>query len=113
MRRILTAVALTCLALTAGSCGDADRTERSGEPGTATTSTPSQQPALAYARCLQENGLEVPDPVPGDDRIQMDPGASEAEIEAAQEACKEYAPPRTAERGERTAPTQQPPGSRS
>jgi hypothetical protein len=70
-----------------------------GEP-TATTSPGGGDPtqaALAYARCMRQHGVNVPDPkVDANGRIaqQMPPGVGpdDPKVKAAQQACKQYAP---------------------
>jgi hypothetical protein len=67
---------------------------------TATTSPGGGDPtqaALAYARCMRQHGVNVPDPkVDANGRIaqQMPPGVGpdDPKVKAAQQACKQYAP---------------------
>jgi len=90
------------LALTAcGSKADGDGIASVG--GTPTAAATSGQPsredveemALKFAQCMREHGVDMPDPeIDGGritQRINAGPGGSE-KVEAAQEACKEYAP---------------------
>ena len=63
-------------------------------------SSDPQEAALAYAKCMREQGIDVPDPkVDGDGgggMVQLGPGGPMGEdpeaFEAAQEACAEYLP---------------------
>lgn len=49
---------------------------------------------LQYAQCLRDNGVDVPDPKPGERVGNSFPqGTSPQKVEAALEACKKYAPP--------------------
>jgi len=71
-----------------------------GTPSAAATSAaPSREDveemALKFAQCMREHGVDMPDPeIDGGritQRINAGPGGKE-KVEAAQEACKEYAP---------------------
>ncbi|HEU4656201.1 MAG TPA: hypothetical protein VFR97_01685 [Capillimicrobium sp.] len=82
MRSILIgAAACAALALTAcGGDGGGEAAATAGDP---------DQARLEWARCMREHGVDVPDPDP-DGRIEMrlEPG-SQAQMERAQEACRE------------------------
>jgi hypothetical protein len=46
---------------------------------------------LAYAQCMRDEGVDMPDPKPGERGIQLRaPGGSEAKVRAADEACREH-----------------------
>lgn len=85
MRLVVTAV-LAVLALV--GC------DRSEDGGTGTPSPPGEPGRLqAYVTCLREHGVTVADPAPGEDLIRIEGGsATEAEIQAAREACRQYEP---------------------
>ena len=68
-----------------------------GGAGAGATLDP-EEARLAYARCMRENGVDVPDPKPGTDgMVQLAPGTGpgggvDAEtFEAARKACAAYA----------------------
>src|ERR671914_536435 len=51
-----------------------------------------QDAALKFAQCMRQNGIDVPDPRPGQGiQLRVNRG-SEAKFRAAQEACRQYAP---------------------
>ncbi|MFY1674628.1 hypothetical protein ACN27G_32590 [Plantactinospora sp. WMMB334] len=49
---------------------------------------------LEFAKCMRENGVEMPDPEPGEGgiRIQRRPGDDPAKTQAAMEACRHLLP---------------------
>ncbi|SEG93187.1 hypothetical protein SAMN05444920_10856 [Nonomuraea solani] len=52
-----------------------------------------QAKALKFAQCMRENGVDVPDPEPdGKMMMKFDGSVPQEKVEAAQEACKQYAP---------------------
>jgi hypothetical protein len=101
------AVALL-LVLTAAACSDATedpgvatlgegstRTEGSGDAQDATT----EEQLLAWARCMREEGVDVPDPQVGEDgRVEIGPGAGggvdpgDPDVQEAMEACRDEMP---------------------
>jgi hypothetical protein len=104
------ALAALVLALTAAGCA-APGTGGDGGDGVATvggTASPSasaspdgaagldqQEKALKFAQCMREHGVDMPDPQFENGRIKVQIGGGpgdEETIEAAQEACREYAP---------------------
>ncbi|MFJ7059875.1 hypothetical protein ACIQVA_19505 [Streptomyces microflavus] len=49
---------------------------------------------LQYAQCLRDNGVDVPDPKPGEEvGMSFPEGTSPQKVEEATKACKQYAPP--------------------
>lgn len=91
--RMLGVTAALALALT--GCGaDAPGVASAGGDPTASV-TPSLDPeerGLKWAQCMRENGVDVPDPKPGQGiRMTMGPGTRE-KMEQAREACKEWQP---------------------
>lgn len=65
-----------------------------GEPGPATSGTPSQDPkqaTMAYVECLREHGMEVDDPGP-DGRLKLKVQGDQGKSKAAMEACRDLAP---------------------
>ena len=90
------------LALTLTGCGDeakddgvatagGDATE-DGDAGGA-EDIDDRDRMLAFAQCLRDNGLDVDDPVEGEGfQLMFGPGTDRAKVDAAMEACREYAP---------------------
>jgi hypothetical protein len=94
--RVLGVAAALTMALAA--CGTSDATT----PGVASAggdATASAEPSLSreerglkWAQCMRENGIDVPDPKPGQGvRLTLRPG-SEQQMEKARAACKEWEP---------------------
>lgn len=84
---------LVMAAVVVGGCS-------TGGGGTAAepeTSTDPQAAALAFAKCMRENGVDIPDPKPVEDggMVQLGPGGPGAAggetFEKAQKACAKYA----------------------
>ncbi|NUO55224.1 MAG: hypothetical protein HOV71_26850 [Hamadaea sp.] len=65
----------------------------SPSPSKTRSAAEEQERALKFAQCMREHGVDMPDPEIKDGKIQMrinaQPGTN---IEAAQQACKDYAP---------------------
>ena len=90
------------LALALGACGGGDKDSgvASLGNGKATTTSPGgdrRQRALAYARCLRQHGVDMPDPkfdAQGRMAMQMPAGVGpdDPQFTAADQACKQYAP---------------------
>jgi hypothetical protein len=90
------------LAVTAcgGGGGKSDGVASLGDKATATTSPGGsgdpQQAALAYARCMRQQGMNVPDPKPGGDVglavLPEGVNPDDPKFKAAQQACQQYAP---------------------
>jgi hypothetical protein len=78
-------ISLTALVLVLGGCASAP-----AEPA------PSLDPEarnLKFAECLREQGLDVPDPEPGKGMtLKFGPGSDQQKVQAAMEACREWAP---------------------
>ncbi|GAA1636486.1 hypothetical protein GCM10009733_037070 [Nonomuraea maheshkhaliensis] len=52
-----------------------------------------QEKALKFAQCMRENGIDVPDPdSSGRFTMRFDKNTPQEKVEAAQNACKQYAP---------------------
>jgi hypothetical protein len=106
-----TILPLVACALLLGACGDSSD-NNSGADGQ------NEEQALKFARCMRDNGVEMPDPVQNSDgttemRIQSRrasggagrTGPDPARVDKAMEACRKYAPnggepPSAAERQE-------------
>ncbi|MBB6550491.1 hypothetical protein [Nonomuraea rubra] len=96
-RRILGAIAFT-LVLTGCGSGDeggADVASVSGAGKQTTAGAPPsadpQEKALKFAQCMRENGVDMPDPDAGG-KMTMTFGGPQEKVQAAQEACRQYAP---------------------
>ena len=97
-RRLAVLAALPALALSA-ACGAQSFASASTPAPAATTGTttggaakPSwHETALKFAACMRENGIDIPDPVKGQD---LDTSAvtkgTQAQLDAAMKACKEW-----------------------
>ncbi|GAA3666492.1 hypothetical protein GCM10022224_033160 [Nonomuraea antimicrobica] len=102
--RVLSALVASPIALTlfltgcgADDGGGADVASVSGGGTQAAASAkPSEDPqerSLKFAQCMRENGVEVPDPDPnGRVMMKFDGSVPREKVEAAQAACKEFAP---------------------
>lgn len=81
------------LALVAAGCGGGDEEAAAGRTTTGGTADP-QDAMLAYARCMRENGADVPDPQDGGMVITPESGPrTEAErrrFDRAHEQCAEH-----------------------
>ena len=85
----LIAAALTTSALTLAACGDHPSTN-----GDSASNGQNQMAdaALKYARCMRENGVDMPDPKPGQGgiRLSQPKGVSQSTMRTADEACRKY-----------------------
>jgi hypothetical protein len=93
---VLSVIALSALSLTACSGkGAADTGVASGggtpapsESASANAPTNGQDAQLKFAQCMRENGVNIPDPQPGQPLRITDPNASQATMEAATKKCQ-------------------------
>jgi hypothetical protein len=99
-------VAVLALALATASCGGGSKGDgvASLGGGKATTTTSpgnsgkdSKQRALAYARCMRQHGIDMPDPkfdAAGRMALQLPSGVGpdDPKFKAADQACQQYAP---------------------
>jgi hypothetical protein len=105
MRRATITIALALgMCLGAAGCGGrASNTGIASAAGARTkaSATPSPTPSgnmqdqlLRYAACMRAHGVNMPDPQVNGGRfaMQIPKGASQAKIDAAQSACKQYLP---------------------
>jgi hypothetical protein len=88
MRRTLGILALTAV-LAAGACGGP-----SAASSTTTTTIDPDEAMLAFAKCMREHGIDMPDPETdgnGRGRVTFNgkPG-DETKMDAAQKACQKY-----------------------
>ncbi len=86
---ILIAALLSTSALALAACGEAPST--TGEPS-AHQQDKMQDAALKYARCMRENGVDMPDPKAGQHGIRLSPpeGVSPSKLRTADAACRKY-----------------------
>lgn len=108
----IAALGLLLTLAAAGCAGDDDNGTKVASARTGATATASTAPsaaaaadedaALKFAQCMRANGMTwFPDPQPGGRMMIKTPkGLDPAKFEAAQQACKQYAP----NGGERPAP---------
>jgi hypothetical protein len=62
-----------------------------GQQDDPTSSSDARGQIGALAECLRDHGIDVTDPSPGDERITINrEGSTDAQLRAAQEACREY-----------------------
>lgn len=64
----------------------------SGPAATSSTQPSEQEQAVRYAQCLRDKGIEVEDPVDGRPPAIPRGTAPDEEVEAAEEACRQYLP---------------------
>jgi hypothetical protein len=81
-RRTAGAVAVLVLAL--GGCA--------AQGGTAAAPADEREQALRFTQCLRDNGLDVPDPEAAGGPVRIDGSTDPDAVEAAMEACEEFAP---------------------
>ncbi|MFG3256931.1 hypothetical protein [Streptomyces sp. NPDC048172] len=106
--RLLTALSATSLLLTgallSGCSGDSSASEPSSKSGEEKAADSPFEKALAYSRCMRENGApDFPDPKRGEDGgVQLQavkPQGDDAGFEKAQKACRDKQPQMGGERG--------------
>jgi hypothetical protein len=89
-------LALTLAVAACGSGGNSDGVASVGGKATATTSAGGggdpQQAALAFARCMRQHGVNLPDPQITADGIVQLPEQKSPKSRAAEQACRQYLP---------------------
>ncbi|MFI6297323.1 hypothetical protein ACIBEJ_37420 [Nonomuraea sp. NPDC050790] len=93
-RRLAVMAALPALALSA-ACGAQSFASTAGQPPAAVESAAAKpswhDSAVKFAGCMRDNGIDIPDPVKGQD---LDTSAvskvTQAKLDAAMKACKEW-----------------------
>ena len=96
----IAAVAAACSGAAAGpSVASLADPEASGSPTPSASALTPQDAALAYARCMRENGIDMPDPIVSDDgegRVSISQGArpddniSKEDFLEAEEECRHH-----------------------
>jgi cytochrome c551/c552 len=92
MRTTLRLVAAAACVVALAACSDGGVAGPGGAPAGESSTIPADM-AVKFAQCMRENGVDVADPRPGQPLIIKGDRNDTAKIRAAQEACKEFAPP--------------------
>ncbi|MBC9719580.1 hypothetical protein H9Y04_44560 [Streptomyces sp. TRM66268-LWL] len=88
-RRVITAGVAAVVAISLAACGAGDDTGNEADG----MASGGKDEGLQYASCLRDQGVDVPDPKPGDQAVtQIPDGVPRAKAEAAIKACQKYAP---------------------
>jgi hypothetical protein len=79
---------LVCALVLAGCGGENPSASPSPSP-----SANAYETQLKFAQCMREHGVNIPDPEPGKPpAIRFDQTTSQEKVEAAMQACRQYAP---------------------
>ncbi|OUC81236.1 hypothetical protein [Streptosporangium minutum] len=90
----MTAAAIVSLAALA-ACGQAGNDGAASVTGMATSASPATSPqadGLKYARCMRENGVDMPDPEPGGGAVVIRGKINRNKLDRAAGACDKYSP---------------------
>jgi hypothetical protein len=89
--RALFAALLAVSALAVAACG-AEDTGGDGGTGANAREQENRDAMLAFTKCMRENGVDIPDPEPGQRGLRISPpkGTSPATMEAADKACRKH-----------------------
>jgi hypothetical protein len=95
MRTHITIRALAAALLTVSAFAIAAGGEEEGGGGAESATSREQKgrdAALAYTRCMRENGVDIPDPQPGDRGLRLMPekGTSPEKMQAADKVCRKH-----------------------
>ncbi|MFB9723860.1 hypothetical protein [Planobispora longispora] len=81
------------------ACGQAPKAEVATAGSTASSTGPSASPSASaqedgvkYAQCMRENGIDMPDPEPGGERVKIAGKVDKNKFDKAHKACQKYAP---------------------
>ncbi|MEU2429108.1 hypothetical protein ABZ611_06220 [Streptomyces sp. NPDC007861] len=102
-RRTLGAFAAIPVALTLAltGCGSNDGGSEVASAGgakkpaggsSAASGLSQEEKGLKFAQCMREHGIDMEDPVDGKIMMRKQEGLSQADMQAAQDACKQYSP---------------------
>jgi hypothetical protein len=85
------AAALVC-GLAFAACGSDDPATGGAPSGSSDRQDQNQEAMLAFAQCMREQGIDMPDPQPGQGgiRLRAPEGTSPEQMDAAQEACRKH-----------------------
>jgi hypothetical protein len=88
--RPLAAALLTTSALALAACGEGSGT--GGTESAADREKKERDAQLAFAQCMREHGIDMPDPQPGERGIRLTnpKGTSPAKMEEADKACRKH-----------------------
>lgn len=85
-------LALASCSSDSGSPGVASAGDDDGKKSASASASPSgsrQDQLVAFARCMRENGVQIPDPAPGEENVQLPAGTKgDANTQAALTACQ-------------------------
>lgn len=85
-------LALTSCSGDSGSPGVASAGDDDGKKSASASASPSgsrQDQLVAFARCMRENGVQIPDPAPGEENVQLPAGTKgDARTQTALTACQ-------------------------
>jgi hypothetical protein len=71
-----------------GGVASIDGSSQTETDAAAETSQDPQEAALAFARCMRRNGVDMPDPQNGELRLSVGPNDNPQKVEKAQKACE-------------------------
>ena len=88
------------LAVALAGCGSGDGDDGVASAGNGQPAKPSAAASLSrdemgvkFAQCMRENGIDMPDPEPGKGpQVKITGGTSQATVDKAMEACRQYSP---------------------
>jgi len=88
LTRALVAALLTVSALAIAACGE----DPASAGSDATPEQKNRDAALAYTKCMRDNGVDIPDPEPGQRGLRLRPqtGTSPEQMETADKACRKH-----------------------
>jgi hypothetical protein len=86
--RALVAALLTVSALAIAACGE----DPASAGGDGTAEQKNRDAALDYTKCMRDNGVDIPDPEPGQRGLRLMPqkGTSPEKMETADKACRKH-----------------------
>ncbi|MGV9774439.1 hypothetical protein [Streptosporangium sp. NPDC003464] len=94
MRTVLVVAAIVSAAAVSG-CGQSPEpgiASAGGATSSAAPAAPAQPDGLRFARCMRENGVDMPDPEPGSDAVTLRGEVDKDSLDRASRACEKYGP---------------------